>query len=216
MPDYSKGKVYRILSNSTDEIYIGSTINPLYKRFGQHKCDYKAYLRGEFSYVTSFEIIKYDDCKIVLVENCSCENIEQLRARERYWIENLECVNKQIPGRTKKEWEEANKERLSEKKQQWNEDNKEKIAEQKAQYRADNKEKISEYKAEYRQNNRKKIGEQQSEWYQKNKERIAEKAKEKFTCECGSTLTKGGKKIHEKSKKHQKYLQSPPPPAYTE
>jgi hypothetical protein len=38
MPDYSKGKIYTIrCRNDTTLIYVGSTIQPLAKRWGQHK-----------------------------------------------------------------------------------------------------------------------------------------------------------------------------------
>jgi hypothetical protein len=32
MPDYQKGKIYKLWSPQGNEIYIGSTINPLAKR----------------------------------------------------------------------------------------------------------------------------------------------------------------------------------------
>jgi predicted GIY-YIG superfamily endonuclease len=37
MPDYQKGKIYKLWSPQGNEIYIGSTINPLAKRLGHHK-----------------------------------------------------------------------------------------------------------------------------------------------------------------------------------
>ncbi len=40
MPDYSKGQIYSIrFHNNISLIYIGSTIQPLYKRMYKHKCD---------------------------------------------------------------------------------------------------------------------------------------------------------------------------------
>ena len=39
MPDYSKGQIYTIRNRNDDsKIYIGSTIQPLYKRLYTHKC----------------------------------------------------------------------------------------------------------------------------------------------------------------------------------
>ena len=35
--DYTNGKIYVMRSNKTDKIYIGSTTQPLFKRFFQHK-----------------------------------------------------------------------------------------------------------------------------------------------------------------------------------
>ena len=38
MPDYSKGQIYTIRCRTDDtKIYVGSTIQPLYKRFYFHK-----------------------------------------------------------------------------------------------------------------------------------------------------------------------------------
>ncbi len=39
MPDYSNGKIYTIRNrNNNTEIYVGSTIQLLHKRFYSHKC----------------------------------------------------------------------------------------------------------------------------------------------------------------------------------
>ena len=37
MPDYSKGKVYRILQDNDKTVYIGSTTQPLSARLAQHR-----------------------------------------------------------------------------------------------------------------------------------------------------------------------------------
>jgi hypothetical protein len=60
-------------------------------------------------------------------------------ARERYYIDQIICVNKRIEGRTKKEWYQ---------------DNIENILEQKKEYRIEKKEIIKEYNKEYRTENK--------------------------------------------------------------
>ena len=35
--NYSTSKVYQILNVKTDDVFVGSTTQPLYKRFAQHK-----------------------------------------------------------------------------------------------------------------------------------------------------------------------------------
>ena len=53
--------------------------------------------------LTSIEITRFDDWKIVLIENYPCNDTYELRARERYCIEQEpKCVNKMIPTRTNK------------------------------------------------------------------------------------------------------------------
>lgn len=96
--DYSKGKVYKIISDSTDKIYIGSTCQSLANRLYEHKRDKHR--------ITSKEIVKFPDCQIILLEDVPCERKEQLTSRERYHIDENKaiCVNKTIPTRTVEEW----------------------------------------------------------------------------------------------------------------
>ena len=37
MPDYSKGKIYKMLNTIDDEIYVGSTIETLRQRMATHR-----------------------------------------------------------------------------------------------------------------------------------------------------------------------------------
>lgn len=107
---YANGKIYKVVSNQTDGVYYGSTIDSLSKRHSRHKSDYKLWLDGRHTHMTSFDIIKEGDSQIFLVETYPCETKEELHARERFWIENNPCVNKQIPSRTKREYRETHKE----------------------------------------------------------------------------------------------------------
>ena len=50
--------------------------------------------------------------------------------------------------------------------------------------------------------------EYKKEYYEKNKDEIKEKKKQKYTCDCDSTITKDSKSKHEKSKKHQNFINS--------
>ena len=161
MPDYSKSKIYKIVCNITGLIYIGSTSQPLCRRIQDHKNDYKRYLNGKHNYVSSFKILENNNYNIVLVEDFTCKRKEQLHAKERFWIENTECVNKVIPTRTQKEHYQDNKENIKkyqknyddnnkEKRKQYYENNKEKFKEKLKKYREENKEKIKEYQRQYR------------------------------------------------------------------
>jgi hypothetical protein len=110
MKNYQLAKIYKIVSNITNEIYVGSTCEPtLARRLAKHVGCYKHYLKGKFNYITSFKILELGNYSIILIENCPCENKDELHKRERYYIETLDCVNKIIPGRTQKEYRDANK-----------------------------------------------------------------------------------------------------------
>lgn len=115
------GKIYKLVSFETDVCYVGSTTQRLLShRFAKHRCDYKRWLSGQQHYQTSYELLKFDDCKIVLLEHYPCDTKEELEAQERYWLDNTEnCTNKQKPTRTQREHYEDNKEHFQEYKRQW-------------------------------------------------------------------------------------------------
>ena len=66
---YQRGKIYKVASNKTEDIYIGSTCETLSRRLSQHRQDYKKYLKGKHDYITCWEVLKTDDYFIVLIEN---------------------------------------------------------------------------------------------------------------------------------------------------
>jgi hypothetical protein len=113
MPNYANSKIYKITGG--DLTYIGSTTAPtLATRLAQHRKSYKLWKEGNGRLVTSFQLIETGDYQITLVESCPCNSRDELTARERYWIENTVCVNKYIPGRTMKEYQEANRDKINE------------------------------------------------------------------------------------------------------
>ena len=57
-----------------------------------------------------FDEYGIENCKIELLEHFPCENRDELLKREGYYIKKTECVNKIVPGRTNKEWQDDNKE----------------------------------------------------------------------------------------------------------
>lgn len=132
MSNYSNGKIYALKSKQTDEVYIGSTVQTLSIRLSDHKTNYKMWLNGKYHYVSSFEICKYDDCFIELIEEYPCKTKEELFKREGEIQKQIKCINKCIAGRTQKEY---------------NENNKEKIYIQRKEYRTTNKERIKEKKS---------------------------------------------------------------------
>jgi hypothetical protein len=106
----------------------------------KHVGTYKSFLKGKYNYVTSFKIIELGNYLIVLIENCPCENKDELYKRERLYIETLECVNKYIPNRTQKEWNIENREKIKDYQKEYRNANIETIK----NYRIDNKEKNNE------------------------------------------------------------------------
>ena len=183
MVNYQKGKIYTIRSRNSDKVYVGSTCNELRKRIYEHKKDYRYWVNGKPKYVSSFEVLNDGNCYIELFEKCPCNSKAELKRREGEVMRSIECVNKVIAGRTRKEYEEEHKEQ---KKKYYKE-----------RYQK-NKEEYNKKQKEWRENNKKKI----KEYYQKNKEEYNKKQKEKITCECGDVVSRRHKAEHTRSKKH--------------
>jgi hypothetical protein len=175
MPNYQNGKIYKLMSFQTDKVYIGSTTQALCERKAGHLRDYKRYLAGNGNYITSFEIIKFGDADIVLLEDFPCEKKEQLHARERYHIEILNCCNKAIPTRTKKEYRENHKDELTAYAKVYRENNKDKICEYWQKNKDNLKETHKAYSLEYYANNAEELKRKQSKYRQENLEIIRQK-----------------------------------------
>ena len=148
MPDYSKGKIYTIrCRNDPSQIYVGSTIQPLSKRFGTHKKD-----KMKFPHYPLYKQVEdWSDWYIELYEDFPCERKEQLEKREGEIIRTIATLNKDIAGR---------------KYQEYYTENKEKIDFQQKQYREENKDLRNEKQKEYYNSKREDILEKHS---QKNK-----------------------------------------------
>ena len=178
MVNYNLGKIYKIVDNTNNNVYIGSTCEPtLARRLAKHIGNFKSYKKGNCRYISSFKIFENENYNIVLIEDYPCENKNQLYARERYWTENINCIN-------------INRNQG--------------IIHELGGLQEYNK----EYKKEYYQKNKDllclKFKEYYKEYYQNNKAKL----NEKFICYCGGCFTKKNKSNHIKSKKHQAYLEN--------
>lgn len=100
--DLSKCKIYKIVSmNNPDLVYYGQTCQTLSQRFATHN--------SPSNPTTSKIIIEKGDAIIVLVEEYPCNSIIEASARESFYVLNNPCVNKNIPGRTPKEYRDTHK-----------------------------------------------------------------------------------------------------------
>lgn len=207
--EYENGKIYRLVCNcGCNKQYIGSTKNTLSKRKKQHKDDYTRWSKGLRDGLSAFSFMKHNDYDIILIENFPCNDKNELTARERFFIETMECVNKNIPTRTKKEYRNDNKEKLKayyikyrenhkEKIKQYKKQNKEKITLKRKENEEKNKEQIKEKRRKYRIENIEKISKQQKLRYDKNRTKILEQRKEKVVCPmCSKEITKAYLKKH--------------------
>ena len=149
MPDYSKGKIYKIVCNTTGLVYYGSTVASLKHRLNQHITNHK-----HDGVTTSKIVIENNNYEIILLENYPCKTRKELEKKESWYIQNNECVNKMIPGRTLEEWYIDNREHVINKSKRYYNDNKKKVLEKVKIYSSKNKEKISKYYKQWGLDNR--------------------------------------------------------------
>ena len=76
----ARGSIYKITSDKTDKIYIGSTTQLLTVRLQQHFQSYHSYTTGNSnSYISSFEIIKLGgNIQIILLESIKYNKLTKI------------------------------------------------------------------------------------------------------------------------------------------
>ena len=203
---YENGRIYKIVNVGYNKCYIGSTCESLTLRFNRHKWKYNQYLKGSTDITRSFLLFDefgIDNCKIELIENYSCNNKEELLKREGYFIENNDCINKQIAGRSREQWVLDNKEHLQNYKNKYYEEHKEECKERVKQHKEDNKEHYYTYYQEYKVKNRDKINQKNKEYYQQVKEEKSKKVECKI---CGKTVRNDYMNRHQKTSKCQSFI----------
>ena len=115
---YSNGKIYIIRNTENKLIYIGSTTQPLSKRFYAHKMSLTGKDKGMKLYSAMREI-GTDKFYIELIETFPCDSKEKLLSREGHYIRLHDSFkngyNSVISGRTTSQWLKDNEEVLKEK-----------------------------------------------------------------------------------------------------
>ena len=180
---YQEGKIYKIVCNITNEVYYGSTIKTLNQRLSIHK---------NRANCVSRNIIDRGDYKIELIKDYPCNSKWELEEEEGKYIRENECINIVIPHRTKEERQIYMK--------NFNKTYREENKEKRKQYIEQNREHINKKTREYYENNKEK----KLLWNKTYRAENSEKYKEKFTCECGAIVVRGGLTRHKKTLKHLK------------
>jgi len=176
--NYQLGKVYSIRSYKTTEIYIGSTCSLLSKRISGHRANYKTYLKGKGNNVSSFKILEFGDAYIELLELYPSGSKAELHKREGELIRATEnCVNKYVPGRTKKQHYQDHKVEAK-------------------QYYVDHKVEIKQYMKQYRDTHKVEA-----------KQYIKQYSATRVRCQCGIEHARGGLSRHKKSNKHKQEME---------
>ena len=96
-------KIYRLINNKGD-VYYGSTCSTLKIRLDRHKKAYYYWFYHNYQFCYSFVVMHNQKFKIQLVERCyEVKDKQQLKERERFYIENYPCCNHNVPARTIRE-----------------------------------------------------------------------------------------------------------------
>lgn len=185
--DYSKGKIYRIwcISGESDDVYVGSTIQSLAKRWGGHKTHSRKETHQHYKIYQAIAG-NFNAWRIELIELCPCASKMELERREGELIRQTGTLNEKIAGRTKAEYREQNRVEINKNNLNFYHNNKEKISEY---YKKDAvKEKRHEYyqrddvkerKRQYRQENRVAKNEKSRNKYHETKEANRDKFNER-------------------------------------
>lgn len=211
MVNYKKSVVYKLCCKDLNvkEIYVGSTTN-FTRRKARHKENCTREKSGNF-HIKVYKFIRenggWDNWDMVEVKKVKCRDKKHLHKKERKYYEKLGAtLNTIVPGRSQKEYIEANKDIIKHRHKKYRDNNKEKIAIRNKKYREKNidviKEKDKVKSKKYYQKNKKIIAEKLKAYYQKRKEYRAEK----INCPCGSSVRRDAIRRHEKSKKHIEYI----------
>ena len=184
--EYSKAKIYKIYNNVDDDFYVGSTCCNLSTRMAKHRYSAKnVYCKNRKLYPKMNEFGIENFFIVLLQDYPECQNIEQLRQKEREYIEKLKpTLNCSIPSRTHQEWIEKNHEHKKELDKQLYQKNREERFKYQKQYAKENPEKVKEYKRNC---------------YEKNKDKYNNNAKQIVQCEvCGKEMQKKSMWKHRK------------------
>ena len=99
------GKVYRLVSEDGQLVYIGSTVDSLQKRLRYLHNAYARHLAGNGAWVAPFDVFQAsggpEKCRIELVEDVPCDTMGELRARQAFHIDECDCVNRRSPSGTR-------------------------------------------------------------------------------------------------------------------
>lgn len=147
--NYQQAKIYCIKVNTEEEYlpYVGSSCKRLLsQRMNQHRQDFNKWKINPEKYdflssFTLFEKFGIENCFIELIELFPCNCNDELRKKEREWIEKQECCNKvkrviiteeervEKWKKCSKIYYKIHKDKINEKNKIWREEHKEQIKE---------------------------------------------------------------------------------------
>jgi len=185
MPNYQNGKIYKLVSDKDDRIYIGSTVEKLCKRMSKHRYDVK----NGLCKVKCKWMEDCGDCRIVLIKLHPCNTYEELLMEEeatmkQFKKEGYELINNNKAYQTIEELKEYMKEynksdKMKSYKKEYHKTDKYKESQKKSQKKYNKSDKGKECRKEYQKSDKRKEYEKSDKRKESNKEyRETDKRKE--------------------------------------
>ncbi len=188
---YPNVYIYKIVCKDPAimKFYIGATTN-LYQRKAQHVNSSKTKTTPVYEFIKHFG--GWENWKFEIIEQLKYKTLDQKKEVEKKYIDFYKPhLNKNVIGRTFK---------------QYVNDNKERIYTQNKINRLRNLEKRRKYLRDRYAREKEKYQKKGRENYQNNKEKIKERNGMGLHCLCGCKIRLGDRKIHYKSQKHKTLL----------
>lgn len=208
MPNYSEGKIYKLVNSVDETIYIGSTCATLTTRISKHRD--KSRRTPDRPIYKHLNDIGWENIRIVLIDNVNCANKDELLREEQKHIDIYKKTNiilnkyGAIPDLEKQKQNakenrpkyEANRDKEHSKQvnKEYYQNNKEHIIQRTRANQLENAEDRREYLRQYRDSNKDKAKDYAKAHYEQRKG-------EKSTCpHCDLELLKGSLSRHIKRK----------------
>lgn len=146
---YSNASIYTIRNYKDDSlIYVGSTISPIHKRLCTHKNNCKNGRPGSlYSHIIDND---WSDWYLELYERFPCNDRAELCRREGEITRDIGTINKNVAGRTPKEYYHDNRDKRLESCKIWQANNRDKHLEKMKRWYDDNRDKHLENCKNYR------------------------------------------------------------------
>ena len=127
--DYGNSKIYQVLNNFDDDVYVGSTCQPLCKRLAFHRVHMNVESKSKRKLYTKMTELGIEQFYIELIEQYPCENKEELRKREGHFIRERGTLNMCQAGRNRRQHYQDNIEHFRQKDKEWREKHQEQLKE---------------------------------------------------------------------------------------
>jgi hypothetical protein len=210
-------KIYKIVNNQSNEIYIGSTTQKLCKRFSNHKTSYNSWKIRKTGKCMSYDLFdKYgiENCRIILIESFPCKTTEERLRKEQEHIDSTECINK-IKAFSGIQIDQDKILRKQAYDKQYRETHNEKRKQKNKSYYDSNKDSIKTKRKIYLEKNKERTAQTQKRYQEKHFEEIRNYHKHYHVlnrtlhlCECGGKYDNFHQKKHFQTQKHQNFVKT--------